>query len=140
VSASDFIWYPTWVEPVPVNFPVLITECENFRKDYQIVSDVETGIFHLSFDGVTDANRNLMAAHYVSSATGPLNYFIWTTVPSYLNSGTTMVVRYIKDSYKEKPKSRCWEIELSLEETSISQPGITFGDEGLYFSEEALEF
>jgi hypothetical protein len=140
VSASDFTWYPTWVDPETISFSVSITECENFKKDYQVVSDSKTEVFNLSFDGVTDTNRNLINAHYVTSATGPLHYFTWTTVPSYLNSGSTMVVRYVKDSYKEKPKPTYWEIELSFEGTSISQPGVTFGDEGLYFGEDALEF
>jgi hypothetical protein len=140
MPASDFSWYPTWVEPETVDFAVSITVCENFKKDYQAVSDSELTRFHLIFDGVTDTNRNSMFSHYANSATGPLQYFEWTTVPSYLNSGTTMLVRYIKDSYKEKPRPRYWEIEMSFEGSSIASPGITFGEEGLFFDEEPLEF
>lgn len=140
MAASDFDWYPTWVEPEKPDFSVLVTETENFKKDYQEISDSNTERFHLTFDGVSDSNRNSMRDHYTNSATGPLEFFTWTTVPSYLNSGTTMVVRYIKDSYKERPRPRYWEIELSFEESPETTPGVTFGDVGLYFGEEALEF
>jgi hypothetical protein len=140
MPASDFTWYPTWVEPETVDFAVSITECENFKKDYQAVSDNRLKRFNLIFEGVLDSTRNSMAAHYTNSATGSLNFFEWTTVPSYLDSGTTMVVRYVKDSYDEKPRSRYWDIEMTFEESTEDSPGITFGEVGLYFGEEALEF
>ena len=140
MTASDFTWYPTWVEPETIDFAVSITVCENFKKDYQAISDVELERFNLIFEGVSDANRNSMIAHYTNSATGPLHYFEWTTVPSYLNSGTTMMVRYVKDSYDEKPRSRYWNIECTFERSDEESPGVTFGAEGLYFGDEALEF
>jgi hypothetical protein len=115
MPASDFTWYPTWVETEAPDFAVSITECENFKKDYQVIDGDKLETFNLTFDGILDSNRNSMLVHYTNSAIGSYNYFEWTTVPSYLDSGTTMDVRYVKDSYKEEVRSRYWYIECSFE-------------------------
>jgi hypothetical protein len=89
----DFLWTPTWVIPLVPDVGVSESPDDRYIKDYyQIHSNVEK-MFDLVF--------------YLP--------FIWTTVPSYINEGTTMTVRYVDRSYKEDVKSRYWTIEMTFE-------------------------
>jgi hypothetical protein len=110
----DFLWTPTWVIPLVPDVGVSESPDDRYIKDYyQIHSNVEK-MFDLVFEGVTDTIRNRISKHY-SRVTGPYLPFIWTTVPSYINEGTTMTVRYVDRSYKEDVKSRYWTIEMTFE-------------------------
>jgi len=105
---------PTWVSPRAPVFAVLITPSESFKKDYQLLDTNSQGIYDLTFDGVLDATRNTIIAHY-TGVTGPYDNFVWKSVPSYLNAGATMTVRYVLGSYKEEPRERSWQIKCSFE-------------------------
>ena len=105
---------PTWVVPREEDFAVLITQSESFKKDYQLLDTNSIRVYDLTFTGVTDSIRNTIFAHR-TSVTGPYDSFTWTSVPSYLNAGTTMTVRYVAKSYKEQPQARSWDIRLSFE-------------------------
>ena len=111
---ANFTWTPTWVMPRVPQYAVLITQSESFKKDYQLLDSNSIDRYDLSFDGISDTDRNAVVGHY-SGVTGPYDSFIWTTVPSYLNAGTTMTVRYVSGSYKEEPSARYWSIKLSFE-------------------------
>lgn len=115
---ADFTWTPTWVTPRPPVFAVWITDSESFKKDYQLLDTNALRFFDLDFDGVSDSTRNSIIAHF-NSVTGPYDSFVWTTVPSYLNSGTTMTVRHVENSYKEIPRERHWEITFSFEKVVL---------------------
>ncbi|MFH1623545.1 MAG: hypothetical protein ABID54_00125 [Pseudomonadota bacterium] len=105
---------PTWVYPREPVYPVIITASENFKKDYQLLDDNSQDIYDLHFDGISDAVRNTIAAHR-AGVSGGYDNFVWTSVPSYLNAGTTMTVRYVRGSYNEEPRARSWEINFAFE-------------------------
>ena len=107
---------PTWAVPREPRFAVLITPSESFKKDYQLLDTNSIKVYDLTFSGVTDSTRNSIIAHF-ASVTGPYDSFVWTSVPSYLNAGTTMTVRYMQNSYKEQPQARSWDIQLSFEKS-----------------------
>jgi len=114
-TRADFLWTPTWVIPLVPDVGVLESPDDRYIKDrYQMHSNVEK-MFDLVFEGVTDTTRNKISRHY-SRVTGPYRVFDWTTVPSYINEGTTMTVRYVDRSYKEDVKSKYWTIEMTFEE------------------------
>ena len=114
--ATSFQWTATWVIPRAKQWAVLITPSESFKKDYQLLDTNSIDVYDVRFDGVSDATRNSIVAHYNGQATGPYAAFEWATVPTYLNTGgTTMTVRYVPDTYKEEPQSRYWMIQLSFE-------------------------
>jgi len=114
VAVTDFKWNPTWVIPLVPDVGVLESPDTRYVRDrYQMHSNLEK-MFELVFEGVTDTTRNNINAHY-SNVTGPYWPFVWTTVPSYINEGTTMTVRYVDRSYKEEVKSRYWSIEMTFE-------------------------
>jgi len=113
-GSYDFTWTPTWVTPRAKQYAVLITPSESFKKDRQLLDTNSIDIYDLEFDGVTDANRNLILAHY-SGVTAEYDSFWWSTVPSYLNIGSGVTVNYVANSYKENPKPRSWNIALSFE-------------------------
>jgi hypothetical protein len=110
----DFDWIPTWVIPLVPDVGVLVSPDDRYVKDYyQMHSNVEK-MFDIVFEGVTDTIRNRINRHY-SRVTGPYLPFTWTTVPSYINEGTTMTVRYVDRSYKEQVQAKHWEIEMTFE-------------------------
>ena len=111
---ANFTWTPTWATPRAPQFAVLITPTESFKKDYQLLDTNSINIYDLEFDGLLDATRNSIVAHFIG-VTGAYDSFDWNTVPSYLDAGTTMTVRYLPGSYKERVESRHWEIKLAFE-------------------------
>jgi hypothetical protein len=111
----DFTWTPTWVTPRAKQWPVLITQSESFKKDYQLLDTNSLNVYELEFDGVTDSTRNAILNHF-TGVTGPYDSFWWSTVPSYLNIGSGVTVRYLPGSYQESPRARYWEITFSFEE------------------------
>ena len=113
--ARSFYWRPTYVTPVEPEFTVIITIADSFKKDYQLLDTNSMRMFDLSFSGVSDSGRNAIAKHHSSAATGPYAVFAWTTVPSYLNSGSTLNVRYIAGSFKQEPQARSWDLSMSFE-------------------------
>jgi hypothetical protein len=110
----DFTWTPTWVTPRAPVYAVLITPSESFKKDRQLLDTNAINIYDLEFDGVSDANRNLILNHF-SGVTGEYDSFWWSTVPSYLNIGSGATVNYVPGSYKEEVESRYWQIRLAFE-------------------------
>ena len=112
--AYDFTWIPTWVTPRARRHAVEITRSENFKKETYLLDGNSLRVFDLEFSGVTDGVRNAISGHY-SNVTGPYSSFEWTTVPSYLNAGTTMDVHYIPGSFREEPEARSWVMKMSFE-------------------------
>ena len=119
-----FYWTATWVTPKEPQFAVIVTASESFKKDYQLLDSNAIWVYDLSFSGVSDSGRNAMMRHYTGwqsgnmvggGVTGPFEVFVWTSVPSYLSAGTTMSVRYVPGSFKEKPSPRHWDINMSFE-------------------------
>ena len=114
----DFTWIPTWVVPRERAFAVSITLSESYKKDRQIIDTDSVDVYDLKFEGVLDATRNLIYAHF-SGVTGPYDTFWWSTVPSYLDIGSGVTVNYVPGSYKEELKPRSWEISLSFEKVVV---------------------
>ena len=112
---GNFTVTPTWVTPRAPQYAVIITMSESFKKDYQVLDSNANKIFDLTFDGVSDTTRNTILSHY-SSVTGPYDSFTWKSVPSYLNEGSSMTVRYKQGTYAEEPRERSWQIKFSFEE------------------------
>ena len=111
---ANFTYIPTWVTPIAPKYAVIITQSESFKKDYQLLDTNSIQRYTLKFEGVSDTNRNLMIAHY-SGVTGPYDSFSWTTVPSYLNEGASLTVRYSPGGYREKPDAAYWNIDITFE-------------------------
>lgn len=124
MAGPNFYWTATWCAPRTPKFSVIVTASESFKKDYQLLDSNAVWIYDLNFSGVSDSGRNAIMRHYTGwqsgsmvggGVTGPYEDFVWTTVPSYLSAGTTMSVRYVLGSFKEKPSSRYWDISMSFE-------------------------
>ena len=111
---ASFTWAPTWVYPVVPDVGVLESPDERFVKDHYLLHGNLDKTFDLVFSGVSDTGRNAIQTFY-SNVTGPYYPFEWTTVPSYINEGTTMTVRFVDGSYKEEVQARYWNIECSFE-------------------------
>ena len=111
---ANFSFTHTWATPVAPKYAVFITQSESFKKDYQLLDTNSIQKYTLRFDGISDSDRNLIVAHY-SGVTGPYDSFSWTTVPSYLNEGGALTVRYVPGGYRERPSATYWTIDIIFE-------------------------
>ena len=131
---ADFSWIPTKVIPRAPKHNVLVTPSVSFKKDRVVLDDEVITIYDFEFEGVTDADRNAILSHY-HGASGPYAFFIWRSVPSYLNIGTeAREAYYVAGSYKESVKGRSWNISFSFDVGEVAildmvfSEGIVLGD------------
>lgn len=109
---ADFTWTPNWVRPQKPTFPVLVTEAESGKKQRGLLDTAAARTYRLSFEGVSDAVRNAIKDHYEAQY-GEYSKFSWTTVPSYINEGSSMDVYYV--DYDEDPLANGWDIDIVFE-------------------------
>lgn len=111
---ANFTWTPDAVEPAMPQFPVVVTQSDSFKKNYQLIDTTAVEQFKLLFKNASTTDRNSILSHF-NGEYGGYTSFSWTTVPSYIKSGASQTVRYI--SYSESPvsESGLWAIEIVFE-------------------------
>jgi len=113
--ASNFTVTPTWVHPIEPEFHNIISKSESMKKVYYNVSATSISVFHLVFEGLSDAQFTTVREHY-NETSGGYEPFYWNTVPSYIESGNTSIYgRWVEKSFKQKPKAKSWNCEIDFE-------------------------
>ncbi len=111
---ANFSWTPEYVYPEAPEFPVVITQSDSYKKNYQLIATTATERFTLYFKKASTATRNDILSHYNTTGYGNYASFSWTTVPTYIKSAASQTVRYI--SYKEEPiEAGLWDIWVGFE-------------------------
>lgn len=123
MAADDLQIKPTWVIPEEPKYANIITESENFKKDYQNLSSTPIERFKLIFEGMSDADAETLYEHY-KGRYGGYDEFTWKAsyIPSYINGycdlgGGDLTGRWVDGSFKNTPKSHSWDIELVFEKS-----------------------
>jgi hypothetical protein len=113
---ANFIWEPEYVTPKK-SYPVYLTPSEiPGKKEALLLDDNPELIYSLTFKAVDPADRLSILAHY-DGRFGPYSTFTWNGVPSNINGGAAMTVRYAESNpYSEKPlEAGLWEIQINFE-------------------------
>lgn len=105
---------PTWVYPNEPEYHNVISQTEGMKKIYFNVSGTSVSTFKLVFNGITDAQHTTLKNHY-NSTLGGYDYFLWCTVPSYIDSGNSKIGRWVTGTFKEKPQAKSWDCEIEFE-------------------------
>jgi len=121
MAADDFNIMPTWVQPFAPDYPNVITESENYKKDYQNLSDAPVKRYKLIFNGLSDANFETLYDHFYSRYAG-YDDFAWksTAIPTYINSvfdlgGGDLAGRWVEGTFKFSVKANHWDAEVVFE-------------------------
>lgn len=108
---------PTWVYPIEETYNVIVTQSENLKKQFDLLSVTPARQFRLVWSGVTDGDFAALLSHY-RSVSGEYGLFTWDCVPSYINGGgglgVSMDGRWV-GSPKWDPKAKHWELEMVFE-------------------------
>jgi len=109
---------PTWVTPIGIDeYAIEITEAEDMKKEYYLLSNSPNRQFNLHFIGLSDAEYAILLGQY-RGVTGEYAAFDWYTVPSYIDggsgSGVSMHGRWVSQP-KFKPNARSWNVEIIFE-------------------------
>uniref|UniRef100_A0A6M3IG39 Uncharacterized protein n=1 Tax=viral metagenome TaxID=1070528 RepID=A0A6M3IG39_9ZZZZ len=123
MAADDFTITPTWVDVVDPIFNNVVTLSENYKKDFQNISDIPIERFVLRFIGLSDADAETVYEHYKSRYAG-YDDFAWKTaaIPTYINGfcdlgGADLAGRWIDGSLKITHGAYHVDMELTFEKT-----------------------
>lgn len=109
---------PTWVYPLEEQFNVIMTQSENMKRQYDLLSATPNRQFRLTWSGVTDGDFAALLKHY-RDVSGEYAIFTWDCVPSYIDGGgglgISMTGRYVGKP-KWNPKARSWDLEMVFEQ------------------------
>ena len=105
------------IDEGPPVYNTVITKMEGLRRKARVKSSEPDRTFKLKFNGQTDTEKNAIKAHY-DSQYGDGDPFYWTTVPSDIDSGTNIYVRYKSISF-DKIMNNIHEISIEFQEEII---------------------
>jgi len=121
MADDDFTLSPTWVDVLEPEYANVITETDTMKKDYQNLSTTPLEQFVLRFEGLSDANAEVLYEHY-KGRYGGYDAFAWlnANIPAYiidiLDLGSSNLSgRWVPGSLKLTPKARSWNAEITFE-------------------------
>lgn len=121
MPADDFTIQPTWMTPDGPVYSVIVTESENFRKEYTSLSTAPVEVWKCEFNLLKTADRNTIRNHY-KARLGGFDVFAMTNIPTYMTgtSSTSMTGRWVNKSYSEKlvDQKAGWNIEIEFEKSN----------------------
>ena len=99
---ADFSYTPQEVIALEPEYPVVITQSDSFKKNYQLIETTARERYLVIFKAIATSVRNNILTHWNTTGYGGYASFSWTTVPSYIKSGSAQTVRYVPGSYSEE--------------------------------------
>jgi len=124
VAADDFTLKPTWVFPSEPEFYNVVTPSESMKKEYLNISATPVEKFRLKFDGLSDANFEILRDHY-KGRYGGFDNFAWknAAIPSYILSLLGLTTedidgRWIQGTFNATPKANSWDAEITFEKAT----------------------
>ena len=118
---ADFTYMPTWVDVLEPKYPNIITQSENYKKDYQNLDPDPLERFRLKFLGLSDADAKSIYDHYKGEK-GGYSSFAWKNayIPDYIIShlalGTNdLTGHWVEGSFRQTPNAYSWDIEIEFE-------------------------
>ncbi len=113
--AANFTVTPNLVTIVKKEYHIIETQAEDMNKEYYKLSNNPQVRYRLHFAGVDSSTMNTILAHY-DAAYGPYDSFSWTTVPSYIESGSSITGNWVKGTLGITNNGMMhWNVELVIE-------------------------
>ncbi len=124
MAADDFTLLPTWVYPLEPEYHNVITPSESMKKEYLNRSATAIEKFRLVYEGLSDANFEVLRDHQMGRYGGYDN-FAWLSaaIPAYIIAlldlgGGDLDGRWVKGTFKATPKSNSWNAEIIFEKAT----------------------
>lgn len=115
--AANFTETPTVVQIKGRDYHVVETAVEDMKKRYYKLSNNPRLQWKLSFHAVTSTVMNNIVAHY-DSCYGSYSQFTWTSVPSYIESGSNLTGRWVQGSLNVTPLGKkYWNVDIVFEKS-----------------------
>jgi len=113
--AANFTVTPTVVEHDLRDHNIIETQAEDMKKEYYKLSNTPTVRYRLVFNAISTTVMNSILDHY-SSCYGGYDNFTWTSVPSYIESGSNLTGRWVEKSLSIAPARMArWNVEILFE-------------------------
>ena len=115
MAADDFTTATSEVVEISPDFHNVVTPSESMKKEYLNLSTTSLKRYDIKFNAQTTAVKDVILAHY-NARYGGYDSFIWTSVPSYVNSGANLTGRWVDKSIKFTPIGyKRWNITIQFE-------------------------
>jgi hypothetical protein len=116
-AGDNFSLKPNVVEPQEPAYNNIATQSESMKKEYLNLAATPEEKFLLRFKALTSTNMSILLTHFKDNS-GGFYPFSWTSVPSYINSGSDMTGRWVQGSLKITPNgNRYWQCEVMFEKS-----------------------
>jgi len=132
---------PTWVTPIKEEYNVNISPMREMKREYYLLSATPALQYALDFNGLTDATYKTLMQHW-RSVSGTFSVFLWSTVPSYIDSGYKsselgfpMYGRWISQP-DIIPRARSWSVKMNFEKDFSYNYGFLLQEDGDYLLQE----
>lgn len=113
-AGSAFTLVPNEVITLTPYYHNVITASDSMKKEYMNISSTPVEAYQLIFKALTNANRDILKAHYDDQYGGYHN-FSWQSVPSYIGSGANITARWVDNSLKMSIISNKWKCSIICE-------------------------
>jgi len=117
-AGSAFTLTPNQVVELEPIYNNVITESESMKKEFLNLSATALQRYKLSFKALTTANKDVLIAHYKDQS-GGYYPFSWSSVPSYIESGTSITGRWVDGSLSISPAGTSrWSATIIIEKST----------------------
>ncbi len=114
-AGDSFTLNPTVVIPVAPEYHNIITPSESMKKEFINIAATPLEQWKLVFAVLSSTNMNVALTHYKDNS-GGYYQFIWTSVPSYINSGSDITGHWIDGSLNIAPNGKKhWSVDIIFE-------------------------
>ena len=118
MAGEAFTMDPQEVVALAPEYHNVTTPSESMKKEYLNISSTPVEKFRLIFKGLSNADKEILLAHY-NNQSGGYSKFTWETVPSYIDgaSNNDKDGRWIDKSLRMNPVGpTLWDCEITFEE------------------------
>jgi len=109
--AANFAVTPHIVTLEKRDYHTIETQAEDMNKEYYKLTSNAQVQYRLRFTAVNSSTMNTILGHY-DACFGAYDSFTWTTVPSYISSGSSMSCHWVANTLDITPAGmKYWNIE-----------------------------
>jgi len=114
---SNFTMEPNAViENSPV-YNNISSQSDSMKKEFFNMSAQPLQRYELKFKGLSTADKEILLSHY-KARYGGYEEFVWTSVPSYIESGVNITGRWVDGSLEIAPiNEQLWSCSIFIEKS-----------------------
>jgi hypothetical protein len=116
-AGSAFTLVPNLVTTLVPEYNNVQSQTESMKKEYFNISATPVESYRIDFNAITSAVRDTILTHYKDQS-GGYYPFSWTSVPSYIGSGSNITGRWVEGSLSMEKISNRWKVSISFEKAN----------------------